>query len=367
MAVPLEVLLAIIGVSAVASWLATPVMRWIAVNTALFDMPDVRKVHATPTPLLGGGALYGGFVIGVGTTLIWNGQARTLLHGMWPWLLVACTIVIIAGLWDDVRHWSAWWKLGWQVAVAALLWWRGIRMEVITNPLHGTAFTLPPWVSCLVTVLWIVSLINAINLIDGLDGLAVGTSTIVALFLLSIACRLGNVKSAYLLAGVVGTCVGFLPYNWPPAKIFMGDAGSQLLGLLLAVAPLVEFQYKAATTVALLIPLTTLAIPISDVALSIVRRLQGHRSIFRADKQHLHHRLLELGLSPRQVVVLLYLVTAYLGIIATLFVIIPEQHAMILVVLLGLGLFMGMRTMGFIERRLRYVYLREAKRRRMDQ
>ena len=363
---PFDVLLAILVVSAVVSALATPVMRRLAVNVALFDMPDLRKVHATPTPLLGGGALYAGWMVGLGTTLLWNGQARTLLHGMWPWLLLAATLVFIAGVWDDARQWSAWWKLCWQVTAALLLWWRGVRMDVITNPVHGTEFTLPCWVSVLVTVVWIVSIINAVNLIDGLDGLAVGTSAIVALVLLSIACRLGNVKSAYLLAGVVGACLGFLPYNWPPAKIFMGDAGSQLLGLLLAVAPLVEFQYKAATTVALMIPLTTLAIPISDVALSIVRRLQGRRSIFRADKQHLHHRLLELGLSQRQVVILLCLVTAYLGVIATLFVIIPEQHAMILVVLLGLGLFIGMRTMGFIERRLRFVYLREAKRRRME-
>lgn len=362
--VSLTLLLLIMGLAAATSWGTTPLMRFFAVNAALFDMPDVRKVHATPTPLLGGGALYLGGLVGLGAVFLGSTAVRSAFQERWPWLLASSTLVVIGGAWDDARHWQARWKLLWQVAAAALLYLGGVRMEVITNPLHGTELTLAPWLSILVTIGWLVSVMNAINLIDGLDGLACGTSAIVALFLLTIAYRLNNTATAYLLAAIVGSCAGFLPYNWPPARIFMGDAGSQLLGLLLGVAPLMEFQYKAATAVALMVPLTTLAIPISDIALAIVRRLQGRRSIFRADKQHLHHRLLDLGLTQRQVVMLMYLMTAYLGVIAVLFVLIPQQHAFILLALLGLGLFMGMRTIGFIERRLRYVYLRAAKRHR---
>ena len=360
---PVTTVFEVLGGALLISWLTTPLMCAIAVRAALFDRPDTRKVHATPTPLLGGLAMYLGVIISLGVLFAARPELRAQLHE-WPWLLAAATLITIGGAWDDARRWPAWIKLLWQLLAAALVYAGHVRMAVLTNPLNGTEITLPPWLSFIVTVGWIVSVVNALNLMDGLDGLAAGVVAIVALFLLGIAYSLNNIITVCVLGAVAGACLGFLYYNWPPAKIFMGDAGSQLLGLCLGVAPLLEFQYKAATAVALMVPLTTLAIPISDVALAIVRRLQGRRSIFRADKQHLHHRLLELGLSQRQVVLLMYLMTAYLGVIAILFVLTPQQYASVLLVLLALGLFMGMRTIGFIERRLRYVYLQQAKRHR---
>lgn len=360
----LQTLVVLAAAAALVSAAATPLMQRLAVRCGLFDRPDVRKVHATPTPLLGGVAIFAGVLISLGVMMSWRPDVHAALTDIWWGLVAASSLIVMAGVWDDTAKWPALWKLIGQVAAALCVCLAGIRMDVVTNPLNGHEVVLPPWLSIVVTVVWIVSVINAINLIDGLDGLACGTVAIVACFLLLIAYRLNNITTVYMLTALAGSCLGFLPFNWAPARIFMGDAGSQFLGLMLGVAPLLEFQYKAASAVALLIPLTILAIPISDVALAIVRRLRGSRSIFRADKQHLHHRLLELGLSQRQVVLLMYLMTAYLGLLAILFTLLPEQHALLLLALLGLGLFMGMRTMGFIERRLRYVYLQRTKHRR---
>jgi len=360
----LSVLFLLIGIAACATWAMVPLARLIAINAALFDMPSARKVHATPTPLLGGLAIYAGILLSLGFLMVTQDAVRTALTAQWPWLLGASAVVVLGGVWDDATHWPAWWKLCWQLGAASILCWGGMRITVLTNPVQGVEAVLPEWLSVVLTLGWLVAIINAVNLMDGMDGLAAGITAIAAAFLLSIAILLENMGTVYLLAAVIGSCLGFLRYNWPPAQVFMGDAGSQLLGLLVGVAPLLDFQYKAATVVALLIPLTTLAIPLSDTLLAIIRRLQGHRSIFRADKQHLHHRLLELGLSPQQAILLMYVVTAYLGLIAILFVLIPDHHAFILVLLLSLGLFMGMRTIGFIERRLRFLYLQQAKRRR---
>jgi len=170
--------------------------------------------------------------------------------------------------------------------------------------------------------------------------------------------HVGATVSVLLLAALAGASFGFLRHNYHPASIFLGDSGSQFIGFVFAIAPLANQHYKAATAVSLLIPLTALSIPIYDTALAIVRRLRGRRSIFHADKYHLHHRLLKMGLSQQQVVWCFYLASIYLTGLAFLFVLIRGQYALVLLVLLALGLIMAMQVLRFIEFKLRRQYRR---------
>jgi UDP-GlcNAc:undecaprenyl-phosphate GlcNAc-1-phosphate transferase len=235
----------------------------------------------------------------------------------------------------------------------------GLQIDRVSNPFGGELL-FPRWLSVCMTLFWVAGMMNAINLIDGLDGLATGIVAIASLGLVAAGLHVQNFTSVVLFASLAGACAGFLAYNFFPAKIFLGDAGSQFLGVVLAAAPLVDYPYKSATAVALLIPLTSLALPILDTALAVLRRFTGRRSVFRADKYHVHHRLLKMGLSHRQVVLFLYLVSGYLSCLAFMFVLIQERYAIILLVLLTLGLIMAMQTLRFIEFTLR----RRSRRRR---
>jgi UDP-GlcNAc:undecaprenyl-phosphate GlcNAc-1-phosphate transferase len=279
-------------------------------------------------------------------------------------LLVAGTLIMMLGLWDDIKNIKPIVKLIGQIAVALLLFGFGFRIELLTNPFGGGEIQIPLFLSAIITVAWIVGLVNAMNLIDGLDGLAAGIAVIVSSSLLFVGLFLHNYITAFLLAALAGSTLGFLRYNFYPARIFMGDTGSMFLGLILASAALIKSQYKAATAVVLLVPITTLAIPIYDTLNAAIRRILKKGSIFRADKKHLHHRLLSTGLTQKQIVLFMYLVTIYLGIFAFLFVLIPEKYAVILLVLLALGFFMGTRVIGFVEKSARAIHRLELKRRK---
>jgi UDP-GlcNAc:undecaprenyl-phosphate/decaprenyl-phosphate GlcNAc-1-phosphate transferase len=251
--------------------------------------------------------------------------------------------------WRDVRG-SV--KLSAQIGIASLTFVSGIAIDRISNPLGGEFFL--PWpLSYVITVAWIIGVMNAINLLDGLDGLASGVSAIIAYGLMASGIYLDSPRSVVMMAALAGACLGFLRHNFYPAKIFLGDSGSQFIGYVFAVAALIEHSYKAATAASLLLPLTAMMLPIADTGLAIIRRIRGRRSIFHADNFHLHHRLLRLGLSQRRVVVFFYLVTFYLSCMAFLFVLIREQFAIVLLVLIGLGLMMAMETLRFVERKVR--------------
>jgi len=239
------------------------------------------------------------------------------------------------------------------------LFYAGFRIGVFTNPFSGGEIQLPFWISLFLTVFWILGMINAINLIDGLDGLATGVVFIAGLSLLFAGLYLKTPVTVILISILCGSTLGFLFYNFPPAKIFLGDTGSMFLGLILAITGLAGMQYKVVTAAALIIPICALAIPIYDSILAVWRRLLGKNSVFIADKKHLHHRFLELGLSQRQVAVVIYLATLYFGIIAFMFVLIPNEYALLLLLLLGIGLFVGLRTIGFIERKVRRMNMLE--------
>jgi UDP-GlcNAc:undecaprenyl-phosphate GlcNAc-1-phosphate transferase len=205
---------------------------------------------------------------------------------------------------------------------------------------------------------------NAMNLIDGLDGLACGITFIASSVLMFVGMHLGNYENIFLLGILAASCLGFLPFNFHPAKIFMGDSGSMFLGMVLASMALIGSQHKTATAVVLLPPLTALALPVYDTFMAIIRRASKRRSVFRADSKHIHHRLLDLGLNQRQIVVFCYLITIYLSVFSFLFVLIPRQYAFALLMLLGLGICMGIVVVDFIERKLQAVIRLEGRRKK---
>jgi UDP-GlcNAc:undecaprenyl-phosphate GlcNAc-1-phosphate transferase len=329
----------------VVSFLLTPLVRELALSWGIVDHPNRRKIHAQPIARMGGVAVYLAWVLALAIGL----EKRDIASmGLFVMLMSVGLVMVLFGVWDDWVDLRGRVKLACQVAIGTLVFLLGARIDVLSNPLGGQ-LVFPLWLSYLFTVCWVVGMMNALNLIDGMDGLAAGIAAIAALFLVVTGCYLHAGAAVGVLAALAGACLGFLRYNFHPASIFLGDSGSQFIGFVFAMAALVDKQYKTATAMALLMPLTALSLPIVDTALAIIRRWRGNRSLFRADRFHIHHRLLRMGLSQRQVVLFLYLATAYLGLFAFMFVLIQDRWALLLLALLGLGLVMALQVLRFIE------------------
>lgn len=299
------------GVSLVAVLVLTPVARYLAVRTGAVDVPEDRKVHEKVTPTLGGVAIYAAMMLGMGVYLIiGNKKVSSDLLGV----IVGATIIMLFGAIDDIRGLSPLSKLFGQILSAGALVIMGVQIQNIHFP--GTAvISLSPELSVVVSLIWVVAFINIINLIDGLDGLAAGITCIAGFSTFYFATQTG-VGGAYVDAALIsivmaGACLGFLRYNFNPASIFMGDSGSMLLGFLLG-AVTIQGVLKSIAAVALIVPLMALAIPIIDTMMAIARRLRRGQPITHADKEHIHHRLLNMGHSQRQAVLLLYFWTALL-------------------------------------------------------
>ncbi len=292
--------------SLIISFFMTPFIKRLAVKVGAVDIPrDERRVHTRPIPRLGGLSIYFAFTI---ITLLLIPFSTKLLG-----ILGSATIIVALGVIDDVRPLPAKLKLAVQVVAAILLVSSGIKVEWVTNPfdkIDGMSylgiFSVP------ITIFWIVGVTNTLNLIDGLDGLAAGIASIASMSLLVVSIINGHGMVVLLTAALAGAILGFLPYNFNPAKIFMGDTGSTFLGFVLAAIS-IEGAIKGATALAIAVPLLALGLPIFDTAFAIIRRAANGRPIMEADKGHIHHRLLELGLSQKQAVFALYLVSAFLG------------------------------------------------------
>jgi UDP-GlcNAc:undecaprenyl-phosphate GlcNAc-1-phosphate transferase len=336
--------------SLIISFSLTPLARNIALRKGMLSRPGERTVHTEPVPYLGGLAIYFSFILGVLVVCMADQNLKCGFHKEIMGLFLGGTLIVLLGLWDDIKNIRPLTKLAGQIVVALVLFGFGFRVEFLTNLFSGQEMHVSYLLSVFFTVVWIVGLINAMNLIDGLDGLAAGITVIAAWALVIVAVYLQNYLTMFLLAVLAGSVLGFLPYNFHPAKIFMGDSGSMFLGLVLASVTLIKSQHKSAAAVVLLTPITALVIPIYDTFVAIVRRAFKKESIFKADKKHLHHRLLAIGLGQGEIVLFIYMVTLYLGIFAFLFVLIPKGFALILLILLLLGLLMGVRVIGYIER-----------------
>lgn len=309
--------------SFIIAFFVTPLVRKLAFKTGIIDVPkDNRRMHKEPMAKLGGLAIVLGFVI----TILFN-LAGSLFDGFYSiiqpdkelaGLLAGIAIIVVMGILDDKYDLRARYKFIFQLAAAITIIATGTRIMVVTNPFAQEGMSnlnLP--VSYIVTLLWIIGITNAINFIDGLDGLAAGVSSIASLSLFFVSIILGEdmLITALLTAILAGSTLGFLPYNFNPAKIFMSDVGSNFLGFVLGVIA-IQGTMKFYAAVAIAIPLLILGLPLFDIAFAILRRLKNGKSIMAADRGHLHHRLIDMGLSHKQSVVVMYTVSAALGLCA---------------------------------------------------
>jgi len=295
--------------AALISFSTTPAVRVLAYKLNAIDIPlDGRRMHHVPIPRLGGLAIYLGFMV---TALVFTDISPLMLT-----LLIGGTLIVVLGVLDDIFRLKAIIKFIAQIAVAFIAVWQGITIESIT--LFGSTIHFGGW-SIFFTVFWIVGLTNAINLIDGLDGLSCGVSAISSFSLLLCTILMGEVTNSIVLTAILcGACIGFLPFNINPAKIFMGDTGALFLGYTLSIIS-ISGVLKVHTLVSFVIPLSIFALPIFDTAFAIIRRLVHHKSPFEPDRGHLHHRLIDMGLNQKQTVAVLYSICAILGLSAVLF------------------------------------------------
>ena len=315
--------LIVFAVAAAVSFLVTPFVRALASRVGAVDIPDDRKVHSEPTPRMGGLAMFAAFVAALAVAWMLPDFRELFRESSEPaGILGAATVLIIVGVIDDIRGMSAPTKLAGQLLAAGVLVLGGVQIFYFWLPGVGV-LSLSGDLSAVITVLWTIAVINAVNLIDGLDGLAVGVTTIAAagFFVYAFRTTTGVTTTAELITAIVaGAGLGFLKHNFYPARIFMGDAGSMLLGLLLASATVSgisrttepKFIDVAGFVVPVLLPIFVLAIPLADAGLAVMRRVRGRRPVFHPDKQHIHHWLLDMARSHRQAVLVMYMWSAML-------------------------------------------------------
>jgi UDP-GlcNAc:undecaprenyl-phosphate GlcNAc-1-phosphate transferase len=294
-------------VAALIAALLTPIMRWLGLRLGAVSVAGGRHVHQSKIPRLGGIAIAIALLTPVVGLLLVNGAVAALFHessGLAFGLMIGGLSMCILGAVDDIRGLGAGPKLAVQVGAACVAFGFGFRIEAIHLPFIGDlsmgVFALP------VTLLWIVGVTNAVNLIDGLDGLAAGVAFFAAATNFVVAYISGSVVVAVLTASMMGALVGFLFYNFNPARIFMGDSGSNFLGFVLATTSLAGSSQKASTAVSLLVPVVALGVPIFDTLFTIVRRWLERRPLFSPDRGHVHHRLLDMGITHRRAVLILY-------------------------------------------------------------
>ncbi len=341
-------------VALLVSYFATPYVIKLANKVGAIDIPkDERRVHKVPTPRLGGIAIYIGFMIAFAVVAVgFRAKAEVGMMTKMAGVLLGALIIVITGYFDDIKPLSAKKKFLIQVVAAVIVMGFGVRIEFLTNPLYlflgGHPAINLGILSYPLTLVWIVGVTNAINLIDGLDGLAAGVSTISSITLFAVAMFNEQLAMAILALALAGATIGFLPRNFNPAKIFMGDSGSLFLGYMLSVISIMGVL-KSAAALSILVPVFAMGIPIFDTFFAMLRRILSGRSIAEADKGHLHHRLLDAGLSQKQAVLTLYCVSAMLGFSAVALMEATLKVALGLVFAVFLLASMGVKYLGLME------------------
>lgn len=326
----------------------TPVIRKISIHRGWVDAPSDRKVHVAAMPRLGGVAIYIGFLFAL--LFLWffpnNVIRRIYEEPLLIWITLGSVPVFLMGVWDDFKHLNPFLKLAVQIAAASITYFGGIQINELATP-WGTVYALGI-LSFPVTIFWFILVINALNLIDGLDGLAAGVSLFATLSLLLVSLLNGNIAVAFGLAALAGACLGFLRYNFNPASIFMGDGGSYFLGYMLASLGILG-SMKSQTTVAILIPIIALGVPLMDTLLAPVRRFIIGKGLFQPDKNHFHHCLLKKGFSHRKAVLIIYVITFFMGVFALISVHAADKYVGLFFLVLALLLFLGIRQLGYLE------------------
>ncbi|MEO8606133.1 MAG: MraY family glycosyltransferase [bacterium] len=334
------------AVAAAIAAAVTPLVRRLGLALGAVREPGGRHVHTGHTPRLGGLAVLVG---GLGALLVasWTGVdlAELLAAYGWRsgWLLAGALTVAAVGAVDDIVGLGPLAKLGWQGVAGGMALAGGYGFHAVTNPLTGGVVDFG-WLGPLVTLLWVVGVTNAFNFIDGLDGLAAGVGLIASLTLLAVSLTEQRPDAALLASALAGALAGFLYFNFNPARIFLGDSGSLLLGYSLAVLSIQSLQ-KGTTTVVIIVPLLALGLPLMDTSLALVRRslAEGRGSLLRGDASHIHHRLLLRGLSHRRAVLVLYGVCVVLSGLAFLAVVARGKVDTFIVGAVVVAMFAGVR------------------------
>ncbi|HET7475754.1 MAG TPA: MraY family glycosyltransferase [Dermatophilaceae bacterium] len=345
--------LLVLVVAAAMTYAATPFVRWLAVKTRAYTPVRERDVHAVPTPRLGGVAMLVGFASAMAVAGQLPYLSQLFLTGELRGVLVAATIVCLLGALDDMRDLDWLTKLAGQILAAGIMAFQGVQL--LSLPLFGVT-VLPTPVLVTMTILIVLVSTNAVNFIDGLDGLAAGVVGISALaffgyaYLISRTFDPPNVFSTatFITAALVGCCAGFLPHNFYPARLFMGDAGSLLLGLLLAAATIsmtgsidpdvsVSGNPSIAIYLPIVLPLAVMVLPVLDMSLAVVRRTRAGRRPWHPDAQHLHHRMLQIGHGHRRAVLLLYLWAALVSMGAVSFAYVDGWLPFVAIAVIALG------------------------------
>ena len=316
------VMMALLAAMAV-SFIITPLVKSFAYKVGAIDVPkDNRRMHKKPIPRLGGLAIFIGFMVSILLFVNITSDMKNILLG--------AVIIVVLGVVDDIMDLPAKLKFVVQILAALIPTLGGVRIQALSNPniFSEDLYWVLGGLSIPVTVLWIVGLTNAVNFIDGLDGLANGVSAISATTVLVIALMGNQTQVALVMAAVVGACVGFMPYNQNPAKMFMGDTGATFLGYILATMS-IQGLFKFYAVVSFAVPFLILGLPIFDTAFAFIRRIAHGQSPMKADRSHIHHRLIDMGLNQKQAVASLYVISAILGLSAVVLTTGGEQRAML--------------------------------------
>ncbi len=325
-------------ISLIASLCLTPLVKKLAYKWGITDKPNHRKVHTKVMPRLGGLAIYISFIIGL--FILRPDDPHTL-----P-IIIGSVLIVLTGIIDDVKELSAKYKLVGQLAAAIVVVIGGLDVEFINLPFGGKLeFGL---LSIPLTILWIVGITNAINLIDGLDGLAAGVSSIAFITISFMAFLQGDLFVLSIALILLGSTLGFLVYNFHPAKIFMGDTGALFLGYMIAVLSLLGF--KNVTFFSLVIPVIILGVPISDTFFAIIRRVVNKQPLASPDKSHLHHCLLNSGFSHRQAVLLIYAIAALFSLAAVIFSMATVWGSLLIVAILLITIQLFVEIFGLVSK-----------------
>ena len=327
-----------VAVAFIAALALTPVAIRLAKKYHIVDIPNARKVHTQAMPRMGGIAIYAAFVLGALALGVYTRQVAALL--------IAGSIVMLTGLVDDIKSISPKVKLLGQVVASLVLVRAGYYVEFITNPFDGSIISLGFW-GIPITVIWLTGISNTVNLIDGLDGLSAGVSAIAAGATAIVCLSQGEILAASLAAVLAASALGFLPWNFHQAKTFMGDCGSLLLGFLLGALSLMGLS-KGATVISIFIPFIILGVPFFDTSFAIIRRLFLKKPIFEADKMHLHHSLLSMGMNHQQTVLTIYALALVMGLCAVLMAILTSSQAILVLILVTLFTFAGAEFLGVL-------------------
>ena len=343
--------LGIFAASVLLSFVLTRYVRNVATVRGWVAPPSTeRHLHSTALPRLGGVAVFLSFAFTISIAALVGLRYPGLKTGLSPHTLVTLfcpgILIFLLGVYDDIQSVGPYFKFAIQAVAATMLFAGGLR--ILDLPVLFGNHSFPWYVGLPLTILWVVAITNAFNLIDGLDGLAAGSALFSTLVVFVVAVVDQSPIVSLMSLALAGATLGFLRFNFNPATIFLGDGGSQFIGFMLAALALRGTQ-KAPTIIAVAIPLVSFGLPILETSLSIVRRLIGGRPLFTADREHIHHKLLQRGLSHRQVVIVLYGVSALFALLS-LFLLWPSGGTLGLVlVVLGTGIWMGVQHLGYLE------------------